>query len=313
MFGVSIQRLVLFILLCSINGLPKAETQEGKDKHSFEKSREKPLRIQGGHGKSLKIEPGKKLEITGSIDTEKKRDRLLLVLEDQASAVVKTPAQSLSIVLQSLENLEIKDFKKTNIKISLKQAEVLSKNNQGNMQIHLDEGRLEVKSHKGNINVHSYLAPVFLENLKGSLKVSVLRSPLSIFQSQGRFDIQSFSGSIKLEKLKGYLVFHSEKSKIQFKSYKGSVQGYSRQGGISGSMTPDQVKIESWLSPIHLYFANSKARVEAQSWEGKVLAPKNFYKDRAGGVYKAFGSIRDRGDTPGYVQLKSQYGKISIL
>ena len=302
-------------MLCSMGHLSEAKTKtkvQGKPLKEVQK-KEKPLRIQGTHAKSLKIEPGKKLEITGSIEIEKEKDRLLLILEDQASAVVKTPSRSLSIVLQSLENLEIKKFKKANIKISLKQAKVLSKNNQGDMQVHLDEGRLEVQSHKGNINVHSYLAPVFLENLQGSLKISALRSPLNIFRSQGRFDIQSFSGPIKLEKLKGHLTFHSEKSKIQFKSYKGSVQGYSRQGGISGSMTPDQVKIESWLSPIHLYFANSKARVEAQSWEGRVLAPKNFYKDRAGGVYKAFGSLRDRGDAPGYVQLKSQYGKISIL
>ena len=315
LFKVSIQRAVLFILLCSINHLSEAKTQGKtlKDVQKKEASQGKPLRIQGVHAKSLKIEPSKKLKITGAIETEKEKDHLLLILEDQAQAVVKTPAQSLSIVLQSLENLEIKDFKKANIKISLKQAKVLSQNNQGDMQIHLDEGRLEIQSHKGSINMHSYLAPVFLENLKGSLKISALRSPLNISRSQGTFDIQSFSGPIQLEKLKGHLTFHAEKSKIQFKSYKGSIQGYSRQGGISGSMTPDQVKIESWLSPIHLYFANSKARIEAQSWEGKVLAPKNFYKDRAGGVYKAFGSIRHRGDVPGNVHLKSRYGKISIL
>ena len=290
----------------------KTRTQV-KSLKKVQKKEEKPLRIQGVHAKSLKIEPGKKLEITGSVEVEKEKDHLLLIMEDQAEAVVRTPSPSLSIVLQSLENLEIKKFKKANIKISLKQAKILSKNNEGDMQVHLDEGRLEVQSHKGNVNVHSYLAPVFLENLQGSLKISSLRSSLNIVQSQGKFDIQSFSGPIKLDKLKGHLTFHSEKSKIHFKSYKGSVQGYSRQGGISGSMTPDQVKIESWLSPIHLYFANSKARVEAQSWEGKVLAPKNFYKDRAGGVYKAFGSIRHRGDVPGDVHLKSQYGKISIL
>ena len=272
-----------------------------------------PLRIQGAHAVSLKIEPGKKLETTGSTNMEKQKDHQLLILKDQAEVTVKTPSRAVSIVLESLENLEIKGFKKTNIKVSLKKGQVLLKSNQGNLQVHLDEGRLEVKSHKGSVEVHSYLAPVFFENLKGSLKISSLRAPLHIFQSQGNFDIQSFDGLIKLEKLSGNLKFHSEKSKIQFKSYKGSIQGYSGRGEISGSLTPDQVKIETQFSPIRLYFSNSKARVEAQSWEGKVFAPKNFYKDRAGGVYKASGSIRQRGDTPGYVQLKSRFGKISIL
>lgn len=262
---------------------------------------------------NLKIEPGKELETTGSAEVDKKKDHHLLVLKDSSEVIVKTPARSMSIVLESLDSLEIKGFQKANIKVSLKKGQVLLKNNKGDLQVHLDEGRLELKSHQGSVEVHSYLAPVFLENLKGSLKISSLRAPLSIFQSQGKFNIQSFAGLIKLEKLSGDLSFHSEASKIQFKSYKGNIQGYSRRGEISGSVTPDQVKIETELSPIRLYFANSKARIEAQSWEGKVFAPKNFYKDRAGGVYKASGSIRQRGTIPGYVQLKSRSGRISIL
>lgn len=296
---------ICFCVLFAFQFLLQAEVKTS-DEHPS-------LRIQGAHAVSLKIEPGKELKTTGSVDVEKQKDHRLLRLKDQAEVTVKTPSRSLSVVLESLENVEIKGFKKINIKISLKKGQVALKNNKGNLQVHLDEGRLEVKSHEGDAEVHSYLAPVFFENLKGSLKISSLRASLSVFQSQGRFDIQNFSGLIKLEKLNGDLSFHSEKSKIQFKSYKGNVQGYSGRGEISGSITPDQVKIESQFSPIRLYFANSKARVEAQSWEGKVFAPKNFYKDRAGGVYKASGSIRHRGDAPGYVQLKSQFGKISIL
>lgn len=317
LFGIGIQKVVFCFLVFGFHHLSEAQTKtQGKPLKGVqkkEKSQEKPVRIQGVHAGSIKIEPGKKLETTGEVDIKKQKDHVLLVLEDQTSAVIKTPSSGLSIVLQSLENLEIKNFKKTNIKVSVKKAQILSKNNQGDLQIHLDEGRLEVQSHKGRMDVHSYQAPVFIENLKGSLKISALRAPLNLFKSEGRFDIQSFSGLIKLEKLSGHLAFHSEKSKVRFKSYKGSVQGYSGQGEVSGSMTPDQVSIESRFSPIHLYFANSKARVEAQSWEGKVLAPKTFYKDRAGGVYKASGSIRQRGDVPGNVHLKSRYGKISIL
>lgn len=296
---------ICFCILFAFQFLSQAEAKK--------ETEHPPLRIQGAHAVSLKIEPGKELKTTGPADVEKQKDHQLLRLKDQAEVTVKTPSRALSIVLESLENLEIKGFQKTNIKVSLKKGQVVLKNNQGDLQVHLDEGRLEVKSHKGGVEVHSYLAPVFFENLKGSLKISSLRAPLSIFQSQGRFDIQSFDGLIKLEKLNGDLSFHSEKSKIQFKSYKGNIQGYSGRGEISGSLTPDQVKIETQFSPIRLYFANSKARVEAQSWEGKVLAPKNFYRDRAGGVYKASGSIRHRGDAPGYVQLKSRFGKISIL
>ena len=313
MVKISVQRAGFCILFCfcAFSYLSEAKEQSVKTKPQDKPT--KTLRIQGAHAISLKIEPGKKLKTTGSVDIDKQRDHFLLVLGDQAEVTVKTPFPSISIVLQSLENLEIKNLKQANIKVSIKKAKLLVKNNQGDLQVHLDEGRLEAKSHKGNVEVHSYLAPVFFEHLKGSLKIASLRAPLNIFQSQGRFDIQSFSGVIKLEKLSGHLTFHAEKSKIRFKSYKGSVQGYSGQGEVSGSLTPDQVKIESQWSPIHLYFSNSKARVEAQSWEGKVLAPKNFYKDRAGGVYKASGSIRHRGDVPGYVQLKSRYGKISIL
>ena len=301
-----LKNICFWIVVCAIQLPLQAQVKS-------EGSENPPLWIQGIHAVSLKIEAGKELKTQGSADKEKHKDRVVLVLKDQAQVTVKTPPRSIHVVLQSLENLEIKGLKKSNIKVSVKKGQILLKNNQGDLQVHLDEGRLETKSHKGDVEVHSYLAPVFIEDLKGSLKISSLRAPLNIFKSQGRFNIQSFSGLVKLEKLSGDLTFHAEKSKIQFKSYKGSVQGYSGQGEVSGSLTPDKVKIETKFSPIRLYFANSKARVEAQSWEGKVLAPKNFYKDRAGGVYKASGSIRHRGDTPGNVQLKSQFGKISIL
>ncbi len=272
-----------------------------------------PLWVQGGSAVSLKIEPGKKIDIQGSVDKDERKNGIFLKLKDQAQAVVKTPPRPIHIILQSLNSLEIKNMKKSSVAVSLKTAQILLKNNQGDLKVHLDEGRLDIQSHKGSVEVHSYTAPVFLDNIQGSLKVSALRAPLSISKSQGRFNIQSFSGLVKLDKLSGRLVFHSEKSEIKLKSYKGSIQGYSGQGEVSGSLTPDQVAIETKFSPIRLYFANSKARIEAQSWEGRVLAPKNFYKDRAGGVYKASGSIRQRGDTPGYVQLKSRFGDISIL
>jgi len=272
-----------------------------------------PLWIQGAHAVSLKIEPGKELKITGSAEMDKNKDHHLLSLKDSSEVTVKTPARSISVVLESLDSLEIKGFQQSNIKVSFKKGQALLKNNKGDFQVHLDEGRMELKSHQGSVEVHSYLAPVFIEGLKGSLKISSLRAPLHIFKSQGDFGIQSFAGLIKLDKISGNLSFRSEASKIQLKSYKGDIQGYSGRGEVSGSLTPGQVKIETQFAPIRLYFANSKARVEAQSWEGKVYAPKNFYKDRAGGVYKASGSIRQRGDIPGYVQLKSQFGKISIL
>ncbi len=301
-----LKNICFWIVVCAIQ-LPLQAQVKPKASES------PPLWIQGAHAVSLKIEPGKELDAQGSVDLEKQKDRLLLKLKDQAQVTVKTPSRSIHVVLQSLNNLEIKDLKKSNITVSVKKGQILLKNNQGDLQVHLDEGRLETKAHKGNVEVHSYLAPVFIEGLKGTLKISSLRAPLNIFQSQGQFNIQIFSGLVKLEKLSGDLTFHAEKSKVQLKSYKGNIQGYSGQGEVSGSLTPDKVKIETQFSPIRLYFANSKARVEAQSWEGKVFAPKNFYKDRAGGVYKASGSIRHRGDTPGNVQLTSRFGKISIL
>ena len=273
----------------------------------------KPLWIQGDVAEKISLQSHSSFQTKGELQKKDQDHRTNLKLKNSESFVIQTPPRNVVLVLNSVKNIEVKGFKEIDLVISLKKGSVLIKNNQGKFQVSLDHGTLNVKNSSGVLETQSYSAPIFVSQFKGSLKIRSHLAAVQLDQSQGSFDLQSFKGSWKLKKSEGDLKFKTMHSPVAFQSYKGSVSGYSGQGNVSGSMIPKKVNIETKSSAIRLYFAKSKARVEAQSWEGKVYAPKNFYKDRAGGVYKAYGFIKDRGENSGSVFLKSHSGPISIL
>ena len=276
------------------------------------KAEEGPLYITGEDISKLSVSSGKKLKWEGSAVRKSQKKGVVLKLKDP-EVKIYTPSKKIYIVLDSVDQIEMRGLKKVQVVLSLRKAQVSVRESEGKFQVSLDEGRIYFEKNKGKAEIHSYLAPIHIVEHEGPLRVRSYSSSVRIEKSQGAFNVQSFSSPLYFVQVQGDLNFDSEKSNVQFKRYKGNVKGYTNKGKVSGSFTPDRVQIETGSGAIHLYFAGSKARVEAQSWEGRVLAPGYFYKDRAGGVYKAYGSIRGRGSAEGYAYLKSRSGKISIL
>ena len=270
------------------------------------------LHIRGEDLSKISIYSGEKLRWEGTAVRKRQKEGVVLKLKDP-EVKIYTPLKKIYIVLDSVDQIEVQGLKKVQVVLSLRKAQVSVRGSEGEFQVSVDEGQVYFEKNKGKAEVHSYLAPIHIVEHEGPLQVRSYSSSVRIEKSQGVFNVQSFSSPLYFVRVQGDLNFDSEKSNVKFRQYKGSVKGYTNKGGVSGSFTPDRVQIETGSGPIHLYFAGSKARVEAQSWEGRVLAPGYFYKDRAGGVYKAYGSIRGRGEASGYAYLKSRSGKISIL
>ena len=289
----------------------KKSSQAEKEKSEQQKS---SVLIQGKHVSSINIQPAKKWDISGGVEKKsKQKKQSIFVLKNQSEVSIKTPPQSLFIIMESVGQITVKNLKNTHLHISVKTGNVAITHSQGSFQVSVDNGQVELTNNKGKLEVHSYLAPIRMAQFDGSVVVRSYSGEVKIETSKGPMDVKSFSSPLSFLNTNGSLRFDGEKSPIKLRNHAGDVQGYSHKGSVTGSFIPSQAKIETGSGDIRLYFKSSKARVEAQSWEGKVLAPKYFYKDRAGGVYKAHGSMRDRGDVPGQVSLKSKTGKISIL
>ena len=219
----------------------------------------------------------------------------------------------MTLVVDSAQRIEVNNFTKIDIHITAHKSNVQVQKSGGEFSFSMNEGKLNVSKSHGKIDFKSYSASVNVSDFKGSIGGVSFSGSVFIQNSNGKFNIETFSNSFLIENTSGDLIFRSQRSNIQFKRYTGSVDGFTKSGSIKGSLSPTQARIETGSGEIYLYFLNSRARVEAQSWKGRVLAPSNFYRDRAGGVYKAYGSIRNRGDRRGNVSLKSHSGKISIL
>lgn len=273
----------------------------------------KPLFILGNEVQEVIIRHSDQFELNKESKRKENKDRIDVRAEKGSLIQVGWPSGKIHIVLQRVQKIKIENLKDVDLSISVKKGSVFIDKSKGNFKITVDKGQVHFKNSSGDFLSHLYSASLFVSKFNGSLKVLSYSSPVSIEHSNGQFNIQSYSSALNLDHLKGRLQFRVEKSLVHLKLFKGDVYGYSDTGMVKGSFTPGDVEIETGSGMIRLYFQSSHARVRAQSWEGKVYAPKNFYKDRAGGIYKARGVIKGRGDVLGRVSLKSQSGKIYIL
>ena len=293
----------------SLNSSSKTKPSAVKEKPALLK----PLYILGQSAQDILIEHSKSFLVTGDVRQKEERARLTLTVKEGEKIVIKTPPRKIHIILPSLKKAVLKGLKKADVFLSAKKAQVWIEQSQGVFRVSLEEGALGLKNNSGSIEARLYSAEASLSEFQGSVFIYSHLGRVTLKESEGKFKILSYASPVYLEKLKGSLDFKVEKSDIRLKLFEGDVEGYSNQGAVTGSLTPRQGKIETGSGLIRLYFQASRARVSAQSWEGRVYAPRNFYKDRAGGVYKAKGSIKDRGQAGGQVSLKSQSGKIYIL
>ena len=274
--------------------------------------KEKTLVIEGENHSRISLHSSEELKGDGA-DRFEKNGKLHLKLKADSVNVYLPQFKNVNLVVKKVQKIEIHGFEEININLSAQNSNVSIQKSNGSFKISLDEGQLNISQSQGSVEFKSYLASVNVSEFKGQMKGISFSGSVLIQKSNGEFDIETFSESLSVERSSGQLNFSSQKSNVRLRQYVGSIKGYTKSGSVKGSLSPTQAEIETGSGEIHLYFSNSRARVEAQSWRGRVLAPAHFYKDRAGGVYKAFGSIKDRGDRRGNVYLKSYSGKISVL
>ena len=273
----------------------------------------KPVFIVGEKAESISLYPSEKLKISQGLYKEEKTDRTLIQIKKKSHLKIGVPAEKIHVVLQTAGKISVQGLKKADLSISIQKGSVEVQKSSGRFTVSVDQGRVDFQESGGRLLARLYSAPLSVSKFNGKMDILSYSSPVSIQNSKGEIKAQGYSSPLNVQQVKGSLNFRSQKSDISLKNFEGDLKGYSQMGAVSGSITPKNVQVETDSGKIRLYFQGSRARVSAQSWEAKVYAPKNFYTDRAGGVYKARGTIQDRGKAEGRVSLKSRSGKIYIL
>ena len=282
----------------------------GFSNFGFSKSPE-VLFIKAKDAKEIVVEfDSENFEVKGDYKEERARGGIALIVKDQLQ--VKTSSKKIYFILDQVSNVHIKDMKDSHINLSIKKGDVLIENNQGFFSININKGNLEMNNNSGQLQAQIYSAKTKIDQFEGTARIVSYKKPMLIKNTKGSLEVNSFEGSVEIVKSEGSLRYHIGRSNIRIRSYKGSIKGVAKKGSIRGSLKPRKVQIQSESGDINLYFQNAKARVEAQSWEGKIYSPKSFYKDRSGGVSQSSGFITGKGDKTGIVSLKSRSGNIYI-
>lgn len=301
---MSLHYWICFLLTCSLIATSSvAEEVKSLNVHIF-----------GNSAREIRVFSSPLFTIKGQVESHKKSATRRIIKTNSNSVIqIGMPEGELRITLLEAEQIKIDKLQNTKLFISLQSAHIEIKDSGPFSEISLNNGQIDLDQMRGELRVHSYLAPIKLTGFEGQAEIRTYSGAVEVTEMQGSLDIKSFESPINLVQSKGDIQFHAEKSDIDIRRFDGSMKGYSNKGYVRGSMKPKKVDIQTDSGLIQLYFQNANAYIEAQSWKGKVYAPGYFYRDRAGGVYKAFGRIKDRGERGGKVTLKSQSGKISIL
>ena len=280
----------------------------------------KALFIKGGQVSDIHIQASDKLQFDPKIISKREKKSMITLQIDEKikKGLVQIQAPQggrLFLVLKEGGRIRIENFQNTKWNISLKKAAPLEiKKSTGAFSISLDEGALSMSQGEGRISAELYSASLLISDWKKAKgQVLVYSSPIAIEKAEGRFELKSYSGPLHLDRLTGSLQFRVEKAPTRLKLFKGDIEGFSGSGEVRGSIEPGQVRIETHSAAIRVFFTEkNRPRVEAKSEENKVYAPRNFYTDRSGGVYRAKGRIKGAGSPKGQVFLKSRSGRIYI-
>ena len=245
--------------------------------------------LKGAEGLDFQLEQGKLLIKSQNFSSKQawsdKKTKKSLNLE------ISGPSKPLQIVSFS-SNISISGWTKP-VFISSFKADIKANNTKGAWQISLK---------KGNINMTQH---------KSALKVKSLQTRLKLDKSAGSFDFQVNEGKITIKNSKGQVNFTNDKAKIQLTQFTGSFKGFSRSGAVQAGIQANEVDVSTEEGLVRLYFIKQGPLVKAHTEEGKIYAPKYFYKKFSGKSTSVSGRIRSK-LKKGQVSVKTERGNIYI-
>ena len=186
------------------------------------------------------------------------------------------------------------------------------KNTDGKINIFQGTGNINIRSHKGDLAIQSEDSRIHLRDCRGKINLSGFKGHVKISKSRGHLIAHSFKSPLIINHFTGRLDFWQEKGGVYLKPMIGSVSGYSGQGEVRGTIHPNVVDLETDKGKIHLDFPYSRAWLTAQTWEGKVAAPRYFNRVKTGGMERVRGRLKGSKNNKGNISLKSHSGSIRV-
>ena len=295
---------ILLILVCQFFIFPLAKGAE----KSFPAKDIKTLIIQVP-SLNLKVKQSKSplysLKGTEDLDFQVVQDKLFIKSKDFSSKKAwsnKSPKKSLSLEIYGpSNNLQIFSFY-SNISISSWLKPVFVSSFKGQIKANNTKGAWQISLKEGKINMTRH---------KGPLKLKSFQAQLRLAKSEGNFDFLLNEGRITIKNSKGQVNFINDKPKIQLTQFTGSLKGFSRLGAVQASLQANEVDISTEEGAVRLYFIKQGPKVKAYTEEGKIYAPKYFYKKFSGKSTLVSGRMRS-GQRKGQVSIKTERGNIYI-
>ncbi|MCY4320858.1 MAG: hypothetical protein OXC37_00415 [Bdellovibrionaceae bacterium] len=177
--------------------------------------------------------------------------------------------------------------------ISSFKSQINSNNTKGSWKLSLKEGSVSMLRHNNSLNLKAFQA---------NLKLS---------QSEGNFNFQINEGKVTIKKSKGKLTFNSDKPKIHLTQFTGDIKGFNQQGDIRASIQADELDISTKQGAVRLYFMKQGPKIKAYTEEGKIYAPRYFYKKFSGKSTYVSGRIKSK-ISKGNASIKTEIGNIYI-
>ena len=204
---------------------------------------------------------------------------------------ISGPSSSLQI-FSFLSDISISGWLKP-VFISSFKAQIKANNTKGAWQISLKEGKINMTRHKS------------------PLKIKAFQTHLRLVKSEGKFDFQLNEGKITIKNSKGQVNFINDKPKIQLTQFAGTLKGFSRLGAVHASLQANELDVSTEKGVVRLYFIKQGPKVKAYTEEGKIYAPKYFYKKFSGKSSLVSGRIRSD-IKKGQAVVKTERGNIYI-
>ena len=209
--------------------------------------------------------------------------------EGRAELKMTGPSAPLNLYMSS-GSVEIARWKHP-VFLSAGTGQVTVAQSEGAWRLALTRGRFSGRELKGDIQLKGFSLSALLQKI------------------QGNFQVQYNEGALKVEGGEGKIHFATDKGKVNVSQFSGDLTGTSVSGDLTAGLKPGKVRVFSHRGALRFGFRKTGVRVSAHSEQGKIYAPRHFFRSHSGKSSVVRGRLKGRPKT-GEASLRTGTGNI---
>lgn len=200
----------------------------------------------------------------------------------------------------------------SSLKAVMMEGEYRSSKSQGQRDLALRQGRVELEQFEGPFSGDFYNVDFLEKNSEGITKIDNFSGSSQVIAHRGAVHLESYNGKVQLNEVEGSVDFLVQRGEVNAKDYEGDLKGVANDSSVNIDYKgKSHLNISSTTGAIRVTSGKgSGAKVNVASTEGALYVPSHIKVTRTAARKIAVGKMN--GHLSGQVYVRTSSGNIVV-